>query len=131
MRAAAADRGTEPAPPVSFIARAPVEASAGVEAFVRPGIKAIYIVISTPMFETLLRQDDCAISQMDLWRKLASVIVHEEWHLRHGADEEGAYAAQLMALALMGNGNGQAVYEHVRRTMRIVHAHDKARGRST
>ena len=32
-----------------------------------------------------------------LW-KLASVIVHEAWHLRNGQDEVGAYQAQLIFL---------------------------------
>ena len=32
--------------------------------------------------------------------KLASVIVHEAWHLLHGRDEAGAYDAQLVFLQL-------------------------------
>ena len=32
--------------------------------------------------------------------KLASVIVHEAWHLRNGPDEVGAYEAQLIFLQL-------------------------------
>ncbi len=32
--------------------------------------------------------------------KIASVIVHEAWHLRHGPDEAGAYEAQLIFLQL-------------------------------
>ena len=32
--------------------------------------------------------------------KLASVIVHEAWHLQHGRDEAGAYDAQLIFLQL-------------------------------
>lgn len=32
--------------------------------------------------------------------KLASVIVHEAWHLRNGMDEAGAYDAQLVFLQL-------------------------------
>jgi len=40
--------------------------------------------------------------------KLASVIVHEAWHFRHGGSESGAYTAQLTFL--LGN---QAAAEHV------------------
>ena len=32
--------------------------------------------------------------------KLASVIVHEAWHLQHGRDEGGAYDAQLIFLQM-------------------------------
>jgi hypothetical protein len=32
--------------------------------------------------------------------RLASIIVHEAWHLRHGPDEAGAYEAQLAFLRL-------------------------------
>ena len=34
--------------------------------------------------------------------KLASVLVHEAWHFRHGANEPDAYAVQIVFL--MGNG---------------------------
>jgi hypothetical protein len=36
--------------------------------------------------------------------KIASIIVHEEWHLRHGLDEGGAYDAQLLTLTRIGLG---------------------------
>ena len=36
-------------------------------------------------------QDRCLL-------KLASIVVHEAWHLQHGRDEEGAYRAQLVFL---------------------------------
>src|SRR5688572_8884556 len=39
-------------------------------------------------------QDQCLL-------KLASVIVHEAWHLRSGRDELGAYEAQLTFLQLI------------------------------
>jgi hypothetical protein len=38
-------------------------------------------------------QDQCLL-------RLASIIVHEAWHLRHGRDEAGAYEAQLAFLRL-------------------------------
>jgi len=33
--------------------------------------------------------------------KLASVIVHESWHLEHGPDEAAAYTAQLLFLQMI------------------------------
>jgi hypothetical protein len=37
-------------------------------------------------------------------RKIASVVVHEAWHVRHPGDESGAHLAQLSALNEMGAG---------------------------
>jgi hypothetical protein len=53
-------------------------------------------------------------------RKIASVVVHEEWHVRHPGDEEGAYAAQLNALAELGVGPGNPLYLDVWRARRAV-----------
>ena len=48
--------------------------------------------------------------------KIASVIVHEESHLRHGLDESGAYNVQLLALSKLGQGAGTPMYDEVRRS---------------
>ena len=45
------------------------------------------------------------------------MLVHEEWHLRNGADERGAYSAQLTALAAMGFDEHTSVYGWVKRSM--------------
>jgi hypothetical protein len=52
--------------------------------------------------------------------QIAGTIVHEEWHVRHGADERGAYFAQLMALQQLGLGPGTGVYHNVKLAMRAV-----------
>jgi hypothetical protein len=49
---------------------------------------------------------------------IASVLVHEEWHLRHGSDEQGAYLAQLTALAAIGADS--ATLYSVRRSLQDV-----------
>jgi hypothetical protein len=36
--------------------------------------------------------------------KLASILVHEAWHLKYGADERYAYDAQLRFLKMYGSG---------------------------
>jgi len=46
--------------------------------------------------------------------------VHEEWHLKNGEDEKGAYEAQLTELARLGSGAGTAVYAQVSQSMRAV-----------
>jgi hypothetical protein len=40
--------------------------------------------------------------------KLASIIVHEAWHYRHGPDEAGAYDAQIAFLTTHG-GSGSRI----------------------
>ena len=39
--------------------------------------------------------------------KLASIIIHEAWHYRHGLDEAGAYDAQFAFLAMHGGSSAQ------------------------
>jgi len=53
-------------------------------------------------------------------RKLASILVHEEWHLRHGADERAAYHAQLRELLRLGETPERRNYRGVLRALRLV-----------
>jgi len=39
--------------------------------------------------------------------KLASAIIHEAWHCRHGVDEAGAYEAQIAFLMTHGGASVQ------------------------
>ena len=41
-------------------------------------------------------------ADMESFRKIASIIIHEEWHLRHGVDERAAYEAQVVTLMSLG-----------------------------
>ena len=58
---------------------------------------------------------------------LASVLVHEEWHVTHGGDEAGAYAAQLITLAYLGSGPGHPTYYDVSLSMRVALRGQKGR----
>jgi hypothetical protein len=53
-------------------------------------------------------------------KKIASVIVHEEWHVRHGRDEAEAYAAQLTALTALRSGPGSPLFTEVWRARRAA-----------
>jgi hypothetical protein len=53
-------------------------------------------------------------------RKIASVVMHEAWHLEHPGDEPGAYMAQLSALTQMGAGPGSPPYLEVWRSSRAA-----------
>jgi hypothetical protein len=106
-------------PPIHLVDTLPIDASVGVEGFVRFEPPAIFLVTSTPAFRAAAAAEYRCGHQMAL-RKIASIIVHEQWHLRHGADERGAYQAQLMALIRMNAGPHTPMYEGVARSMRHV-----------
>jgi hypothetical protein len=86
-------------PPVQFVAQPPPGVSRFAQGYVRPDTGEIVLITSTEAF-TQARRDRC--EDLDAIREVASVLVHEEWHVRHGPDEAGAYDAQLMALFTMG-----------------------------
>jgi hypothetical protein len=110
--------------PIKFLDAAPRGASQYVEAFVMRDPDTIYLITTSAAFRDAqnartewLRREGCL--------KIASVIVHEEWHLRHGDDEEGAYQAQLMALTMLNARS--PVITSVRRSMQAVLAAQRAR----
>ena len=106
-------------PPIVLVDTAPIEASAQVEAYVRSFDKNIYIVTSSPVFRTLLAsRSDCG--DFIALKKLASIIAHEEWHIRHGTDERGAYQAQLTTLLRLGVNPDNSLYTSVVRSMLAV-----------
>jgi hypothetical protein len=53
-------------------------------------------------------------------RKLASILAHEEWHVKHGPDERAAYEAQLTTLIRLGVQPGSSLYIGVVRSMLTV-----------
>jgi hypothetical protein len=110
--------------PIRFLEHAPRGASKNVEAFVMRDPDRIYLITSTEAFRDAV-QGPRPGGGIDGCRKVASIIVHEEWHLRHGEDEEGAYLAQLMTLTQLGAPG--AMITSVRRSMRSVIAAQKSR----
>jgi hypothetical protein len=90
-------------PAVQFIQKAPVGVSPSAEAYVLAEEKRVVLITSTWAFRTAEQaQNQCG--QIDALRQIAGVLAHEEWHVRHGPDEEGAYDAQLTALTAIGAG---------------------------
>src|SRR5688572_19978195 len=84
-------------PPIVLLELRPPDVSIRADAFVREGDTTIYLITSNPTFQRLQRSKDFC-GNRDALRKLASVLIHEEWHVRNGSDEKGAYIAQLTAL---------------------------------
>lgn len=106
-------------PPIEFVSVPPAGVSPTAEAFVLPGLARIHIVTSSDAFR-FAQQGAFRCAQTDILNKLASVIVHEDWHVRHGPDEGAAYAAQLTALAEMRAGLDSPIYQGVLRAMNKV-----------
>ena len=104
-------------PPIEFTRAAPVGASRWVEAYVGPLDRKIYIITTTDTFQRLLRTRNRCGDIMAA-RKLASLLVHEEAHIRQGASEQAAYQAQLLTLTVLGAGIGSLPYMEVSRAMR-------------
>jgi hypothetical protein len=105
-------------PPIEIIDTPPPYVSVGTEAYVQRG--KIFVIGSAAVVQQAAgkRQGECG----DVYavKKLASILIHEEWHLKHGPDEKGAYERQLVALQQLGIGPGVNVYHDVQQTMLYV-----------
>lgn len=101
-------------PPIEFLAAPPPHVSPRTEAFVSRSTRTITLITSAAAFR------DARCENRESLAKLASILVHEEWHVRNGADERGAYEAQLMSLMRLGYGPDSSVYYWVKRSMQSV-----------
>ena len=109
-------RSPDSMPPITLLEAVPPHVSANAEAFVRMGEGKIYVITSAPAF----REARCWVPGSLV--KLASVLVHEEWHIRHGGDERRAYSAQLLTLVQLGARVDSPLYKSVVRAMESVEA---------
>ena len=110
-------RSRDRLPPIQILAERPPQASATAEAFADSQTGVIYLIASAPAFGAAQGAQSSAAEcrDADSLKMVASIIVHEEWHLTHGPDEEGAYYAQLMALQLLGLGPDSIPFAYVTR----------------
>lgn len=106
-------------PPIVLIDTRPPDVTATAEAFVRRNPDTIYLITSTPTFRA------AHAGHRDALQKVASILVHEDWHIRNGPDERRAYETQLMTLLSLGVGEGRPVFAEVRRSMRLALAAQK------
>jgi hypothetical protein len=106
-------------PPIELVDTLPIDVSVQAEAFVRSPGRTIYVVTSSPVFRVAQRsRAECG--DYFAVKKLASILAHEEWHIRHGSDERGAYHAQLTTLSLLGVAPDNSLYTSVVRSMQAV-----------
>ena len=110
--------------PIKLLDHPPQGASQFAQGLLTREPETIWLITSTAHFRDAQRGDPDAL------RQVASVIVHEEWHVRHGADEKGAYEAQLTTLTWLGASSN--LIGAVRKSMAVVLAAQKrARGQMT
>jgi hypothetical protein len=92
--------------PIVLAAVVPDEASRGIEAWILPGQEGnaarIVLYSESDVFRCANHPDrldyQCLL-------KLASAIIHEAWHYRHGLDETGAYDEQIGFLTNRGGAS--------------------------
>jgi hypothetical protein len=106
-------------PPIEFVSVRPAYVSDNAEAYVLTGDTRIFLVTASPAF-VRARRAVFKCGDLQALRKIASVLVHEEWHVRHGSDEAGAYAAQLGTLVYLNAGPGNPLYDEVTRSLRFA-----------
>jgi hypothetical protein len=112
-------RNANTLPPIVMLEVRPPDVSLHADAFVRQGDDTIYLITSNPTFQRVQRSKDmCA--HRDALRKLASILIHEEWHVRNGNDERGAYIAQLTALIRLNAGTEHPLYGEVMHSMQVA-----------
>jgi len=114
-------RSEQTLPPIAFVDVPPADASPQAEGFVRRGSDdTIYLITSTSTFQAAQRAR-YRCGNVEALAKLASVIVHEEWHVLHGPDEKGAYTAQMMALrSTLKVDPDRPLFKSVRASMNAV-----------
>jgi hypothetical protein len=104
-------------PPIQILDTAPPYVSVGTEAFVRHD--TIYIIGSSAVVRDAAGSRGRCGDPMAV-KKLASILVHEEWHVMHPGDEQGAYYRQLIALQQLGIAPGSSLYRDVQLAMQRV-----------
>jgi len=122
-------RSEQTFPPVEFVDHAPLGVSASAQAYVHAPDARIAVITSTEAF-TNARRTQHPCTDVTAIREIAGVLAHEEWHLRHGPDEESAYDAQLTTLLAIGARQDSALYHKVLRAKLTVIAASRRHARA-
>jgi hypothetical protein len=110
-------------PRIELIEIAPPGVSVGAEAYIQRGTDTIVLITSSSVFQTALNSRSQQCSETVAIRKLASILAHEEWHVRHGPDEKAAYEQQLITLIRLGLQPGSGAFREVQMSMiRVLEA---------
>jgi hypothetical protein len=106
-------------PTVQFVENVPAGISPMTQGYALLAEARIVLVTSTSSFTNARRAKD-RCGDLEAIREIAGVLAHEEWHVRHGPDEQGAYEAQLIALMYVGAGLNTPLYNKVVRSKQAV-----------
>ncbi len=120
--------GRSPAsfPPVEFVDHPPVGVSRLAEAYVLGEEGRIVLITSTEAFQRARRATP-RCTDLEAIQEIAGVLAHEEFHLRHGPDEEAAYDAQMTTLLAIGvSDNSPLVHKVKRAKLAVVAAAKRA-----
>jgi hypothetical protein len=112
-------RAPDSFPQIVLVHSRPADVARNAEGFVRRGEPRIYLLTDTDAFERA-RRSVFRCGALQALRKIASVVIHEEWHVRYSGSEPEAYAAQLAALVQVGAGPGNPLYVEVWRARRAA-----------
>jgi hypothetical protein len=85
-------------PRIEMVDGRPPDVTATAEAWVRYNGDGSAVPIIYLANDSLVYRDAAAMEYQHLVR-LAGILAHERWHMRHGLDEVAAYSAQLSAMA--------------------------------
>lgn len=110
-------RAPDPRIDIRFMDSPPPGVSKNAEAFLSRSPDVIYLITTSDVFRQA-QQSRLVAAAREACKKLASILVHEEWHLHHGADERSAYLAQLTMLAALHAD--AATISSVKRSMLVV-----------
>ena len=117
-----------------LFAHLPIVLTSVLPSMVSPGAEAWTIYLETGQGDKIFVYTGSAIfqcastSRSNGWQcelKLASLIVHEAWHLRNGPDEAGAYEAQMTFLIRNGGSGEQISWIRIARD-RVLATRQKA-----
>jgi len=104
-------------PPIQLVEAPPPEAHPKADAYIGDRGTIFLITSSATFVDAAASPTHCRTPAM---KKLASILIHEERHVRYGYDEDGAYHAQLIALASLGVSPDSSIYISVQRSMLAV-----------
>ena len=102
--------------PINLVDVAPPGASQNAEGFATRNPDTIHLLTSSAAFREAAKAQTYCGARPAL-AKVASILVHEEWHLKNGPDERGAYSQQLTTLAALGYDESSSLYWGVKKSM--------------
>jgi len=114
-------RSQQSFPPVQLVQSVPRSVSPLAQGYMLVGQEGFVLVTSTSAFSQARRATN-RCGNIEAIREIAGVLAHEEWHLRHGPDEPGAYDAQLTALLFVGADQNGELYHRVMQAKQTVNA---------